>query len=71
MSEYDLNYVSKSILNVMPDAIDLTKEIKYSSYITRRDYVEIYPVVQPPVNVTSSNLGSATRIVIRIESITS
>ena len=64
MSEYDLNYVSKSILNVMPDAIDLTKEIKYSSYITRRDYVEIYPVVQPPVNVTSSNLGSATRIVI-------
>ena len=64
MSEYDLNYVSKSILNVMPDAIDLTKEIKYSSYITRRDFVEVFPVVQPPVAVSASNLGSATRIIL-------
>ena len=64
MSETDLSYVSKSILNVLPGAVDLTKEIKYSSYVTRRDYVEIYPVVQPPVAITSSNLGSATRIVL-------
>ena len=33
-NESDLSYVSKSILNVMPDAIDLSKEIKYSSYVT-------------------------------------
>ena len=64
MSETDLSYVSKSILNVLPGAIDLTKEIKYSSYVTRRDYVEVYPVVQPPLAITSSNLGSATRIVL-------
>ena len=64
MSEDSLSYVSKSILNVLPDAIDLTKEIKYSSYVTRRDYIDVYPTVQPTGPVTSSNLGSATRIVV-------
>ena len=62
MSESDLNYISKSILNVMPDAIDLSKEIKYSSYVQRREYVEVFPTTQPPTKITSANIGTAVRI---------
>jgi hypothetical protein len=62
--ETDLSYVSKTILNVLPDSIDLSKEIKYSSYVQRRDYTEIYPTTQPPAAITSSNLGTSVRIVL-------
>ena len=62
MSETDLSYVSKTILNVLPSEIDLTKEIKFSSYVTRREYVEVFPVTQPPAAYTNSNLGTSVRI---------
>lgn len=64
-NESDLSYVSKSILNVMPDAIDLSKEIKYSSYVTKREYVEVYPSnAGSTIQVTSSNLGSSAKIIL-------
>ena len=64
-NESDLSYVSKSILNVMPDAIDLSKEIKYSSYVTKREYVEVFPSnAGSTINVTSSNLGSSCKIIL-------
>ena len=62
MSETDLSYVSKTILNVLPSEVDLTKEIKFSSYVTRREYVEVFPVTQPPAAYNSSNLGTSVRI---------
>ena len=62
MSENDLSYVSKTILNVLPSEIDLTKEIKFSSYVARREYVEVFPVTQPPAAYNSSNLGTSVRI---------
>ena len=64
MSENDLSYVSKTILNVLPSEIDLTKEIKFSSYVTRREYVEVFPVTAPPASYTNSNLGTSIRIVL-------
>ena len=64
-NESDLSYVSKSILNVMPDAIDLSKEIKYSSYVTKREYVDVFPSnAGSTITVTSSNLGSSTKIIL-------
>lgn len=64
-NESDLSYVSKSILNVMPDAIDLSKEIKYSSYVTKREYVEVFPSnAGSTITVTSSNLGSSAKIIL-------
>lgn len=62
MSEDNLNYVNKTILNVLPDAVDLSKEIKYSSYVTRREYVEVFPSTSPPETITASNLGTSVRI---------
>ena len=64
MSETGLSYVSKSILNVVPDCIDLSKEIKYSSYVTRREFVEIYPTTQPPNPVQAGNIGTSCRILL-------
>ena len=64
MSETDLSYVSKTILNVLPGELDLTKEIKFSSYVTRREYVEVFPVTAPPAAYTNSNLGTSVRIVL-------
>ena len=64
MSETDLSYISKSILNVIPDAVDLSREIKYSSYVNSMQYTEIFPSTQPPVTITSGNLGTSVRIII-------
>lgn len=64
MSETDLSYVSKTILNVLPSELDLTKEIKFSSYVSRREYVEVFPVTQPPPAYDSSNLGTSVRVVL-------
>lgn len=64
MSETDLSYVSKTILNVLPSELDLTKEIKFSSYVQRREYVEVFPVTNAPASYTNSNLGTSVRIVL-------
>ncbi len=61
MSETDLSYVSKSILNVIPDCIDLSKEIKYSSYVTRREFCKLYPQTQAPNPVQAGNIGTSCR----------
>ena len=64
MSEIDLSYQSKTVLNLMPSAIDLSKEITYSSYVTKREYVQVYPTTQAPAQYTASNLGTSVRIIL-------
>lgn len=64
MSEDSLNYESQTVVNVFPDAIDLSKEIKYSSYVKARQYTEIFPVTQPPAAYSAGNIGSSVRILL-------
>ena len=60
MENYD--YQSETVVSYLPNEIDLTRAVKLSEDMLRREYVEIYPASRSVSNITGTSTSNTTEI---------
>jgi hypothetical protein len=56
-----LNYVSEGIVDLLPNELDLSRPLKLSQQILRRETVQIKPALDTVKGINSSNIGNVTQ----------